>query len=144
MSLWAFSDICLLAAGVILVVFSEIYRMPNLMINFTLTNDMLLGTFLNYAIRLSLIFFSGGLVTGIFLLITFAFSIGAIVQKNHVTGGLVILNWLLVVDAIVILIVGTVLWFFSLQQRANYLTVFQAASPTVRIEIQDKVRYPRC
>ena len=46
--------------------------------------------------------------------------------------------------AIVILIVGTVLWFFSLQQRANYLTVFQAASPTVRIEIQDKVRYPRC
>ena len=84
------------------------------------------------------------MVAGVFLLITFAFSIGAIVQKNHVTGGLVILNWLLVVDAIVILIVGTVLWFFSLQQRANYLTVFQAASPTVRIEIQDKVRYPRC
>ena len=89
------------------MVFSEIYRMPNLMINFTLTNDMLLGTFLNYAIRLSLIFFSGGLVTGIFLLITFAFSIGAIVQKNHVTGGLVILNWLLVVDALVVLIVGS-------------------------------------
>ena len=84
------------------------------------------------------------MVAGVFLLITFAFSIGAIVQKNHVTGGLVILNWLLVVDAIVILIVGTVLWFFSLQQRANYLTVFQAASPTVRIEIQDTVRYPRC
>ncbi|KAM5539129.1 hypothetical protein V8D89_007352 [Ganoderma adspersum] len=122
MSFWALSDICLLVAGVILVVFSQIYHMPNLMINFTLSNDMLLS----------------GLVAGVFLLITFAFSIGAIVQKNHVTGGLVILNWLLVVDAIVILIVGTVLWFFSLQQRANYLTVFQAASPTVRIEIQDK------
>lgn len=122
MSFWAFSDICLLAAGVILVAFSEIYRMPNLMINFTLTNDMLLG----------------GLVTGIFLLVTFVFSIGAIVQKNHVTGGLVILNWLLVVDAIVVLVVGSIIWFFSVQQRANYLKIFQAASAETRIEIQDK------
>ncbi|KAI1790770.1 tetraspanin [Ganoderma leucocontextum] len=122
MSFWAFLDVCLLAAGVILVVFSEIYRMPNLLINFTLSNDMLLS----------------GLVAGVFLLITFVFSIGAIIQKNHVTGGLVILNWLLVADAIVILVVGTMLWFFSVQQRANYLAVFQAASPTTRIEIQDK------
>ena len=45
MSFWALSDICLLVAGVILVVFSQIYHMPNLMINFTLSNDMLLSTF---------------------------------------------------------------------------------------------------
>ena len=80
------------------------------------------------------------MILGIVLLFTFAVSIGAIVQKNHVTIGLVMLNWLLVLDALVILIVGTIIWFYSVQQRANYLKVFEAASPTTRIALQDKVR----
>ncbi|TBU28899.1 tetraspanin [Dichomitus squalens] len=122
MSFWAFLDLCLLAAGVISVVFSELFRMPNLEINFTLNNGFLLA----------------GLILGIVLLFTFAVSIGAIVQKNHVTIGLVFLNWFLVLDALVILIVGTIIWFYSTQQRANYFKVFQAASPATRIALQDK------
>ena len=43
MSFWAFLDVCLLAAGVICVVFSELFRMPNLELNFTLNNGFLLG-----------------------------------------------------------------------------------------------------
>ena len=45
MGAFAFVDICLLAAGVILIVFSELWRMPNLMLNFTFSNEMLTGTF---------------------------------------------------------------------------------------------------
>ena len=80
------------------------------------------------------------MVAGIFFLLTFVLSIGAIVQKNHVTVGLVLLNWMLVVDAIVILVVGTMIWFFSLQQRNNYFKVFNSVSRDTRIQIQDKVR----
>ncbi|TFK87369.1 tetraspanin [Polyporus arcularius HHB13444] len=122
MSFWAFLDVCLLAAGAILIVFSELFRMPNLMINFTLNNGFLLG----------------GLVTGIFFLITFVVSVGAVVQKNHNTTGLVMLNWLLVIDSLVVLVVGTIIWFFSLEQRNNYFKVYNSVSPETRIQIQDK------
>lgn len=43
MSFWAFLDVCLLAAGVILVVFSQVFGMPNLMINFALSKNFLLS-----------------------------------------------------------------------------------------------------
>ncbi len=84
--------------------------------------------------------FAGGLITGIALLTTWVVSVGGIVQKNHVTTGLVITNWMLVLDSIIILIFGTILWFFSLQQRANYQVVYNAVSRETRLAIQDKVR----
>lgn len=43
MGAFAFVDFCLLAAGAILIAFSEIWRQPNLMFNFTLSNEMLTG-----------------------------------------------------------------------------------------------------
>ncbi|KAI0713257.1 tetraspanin [Earliella scabrosa] len=122
MSFWAVLDFALLVGGALLVAFSQIFKSPNLMINFALNDGWLMS----------------GLITGIFLLVTFFVSVFAIVQKNHVTTGLVILNWLLVLDALVILIVGTIIWFFSLQQRDNYLPVYQALTRDKRIEIQDK------
>ncbi|KAI0371755.1 tetraspanin [Pilatotrama ljubarskyi] len=122
MGVFAFVDFCMLAAGVILIVFSEIWRMPNLMINFTLSNEML----------------TGGLVMGIFFLATVVLSIGAVVQKNHVTTGFVLLNWMLIADAIVVLVAGTIVWFFTLQERAHYAEVYASLTRETRIEIQDK------
>lgn len=81
-----------------------------------------------------------GLVLGIFLIVTFFISVFAVLQKNHVTIGLVILNWTLIADSVVVLVVGTIIWFYSLHQRNNYFEVFKASSPQTRIEIQDKVR----
>lgn len=81
-----------------------------------------------------------GTVLGIFLLVTFALSVFAIVQKNHVTAGLVILNWVLIMDAIAVTVIGSFIWFYSLQQRNNYFVLFQQASNDTRIAIQDKVR----
>ena len=77
---------------------------------------------------------------GILFLITWVFSIGAVVQKNHVTGGLVILNWLLLVDAIAVLVVGSMIWIYSLMERANYFVVYKSLTREQRITIQDEVR----
>lgn len=80
------------------------------------------------------------------LLTTFVISIGAIVQRNHVVVGLEILNWTLIADAIAVVVVGTYIWFFTLQERNNYFKIFNAVSADVRVQIQDKVslRLHRC
>lgn len=119
---WAISDVFLLAAGVLSIAMSIAWRAPNLMLNFTLTSSDLLS----------------GTVLGVMLLVTFAISIFAIVQKNHVTGGLIFLNWTLIADSIATLVIGTMLWFFSLEQRNNYHIRYQALPNATRVQIQDK------
>ena len=44
MGCWAFVDLWLLAAGILTLVMSIVWRMPNLMLNFTLSNAHLTGT----------------------------------------------------------------------------------------------------
>jgi len=120
---WAFFDFCLLVSGVIALAFSIVWRAPNLLLNLVFRpGDLTAGT-----------------VLGVSLLITFAFSIGAIVQRNHVTMGLVILNWLLVLDAIAVAVVGTFIWAYTLQERANYHAVYLEQSDATVIAIQDKL-----
>jgi len=75
---------------------------------------------------------------GISLLITFVFSIGAIVQANHVTIGLVILNYMLLVDSIIVLVIGTFVWFPTLTERAVFHKVWAGLSRDDRITLQDK------
>jgi len=124
MGVWAFLDFCLLAAGVISIALSFVWRAPNPMMNLVLDNADL----------------TAGLILGIALLITFFISIGAIVQRNHVTLGLVILNWTLVIDALGILIIGTFVWFFTLKERNNFHLAFQDTTSANRIAIQDKFK----
>ena len=81
-----------------------------------------------------------GLILGIFLIATFFLSIGAIVQRNYVTIGLVLLNWMLILDALVILVIGTFIWFTTLKEEDNFHTRFAAQSAANKIGIQDKVR----
>jgi Na+/H+ antiporter NhaA len=78
---------------------------------------------------------------GIAFLLTSAFSVGAIIQRNHVTIGLVILNWVLLADAIIVLVVGTVVWFYTLRERSEFHTLYAKMQPSQRITIQDKVNY---
>ena len=67
-------------------------------------------------------------------------SIFAVAQRNHVTGGLVFLNWVLIADAIAVLVIGSFIWFWSVRQRANYFGVWKMQSTTTQQAIQDKVR----
>lgn len=78
---------------------------------------------------------------GIVFIMTFVLSIGAVVQKNHVTMGFVLLNWMLIVDALIVIVTGTIVWYFTLGERAHYFGVFNSLSRDTRIEIQDKVRF---
>ena len=76
---------------------------------------------------------------GIALLLTSFVSVGAIIQRNHVTIGLVILNWLLIADAVIVLVVGTFVWFYTLRERAEYHSIYAKLQPSQRISIQDQV-----
>ena len=80
-----------------------------------------------------------GLALGVALLITFAISISAIIQPNHVIIGLVILNWTLVVDAVGIIVIGTFIWFYTLQERDNFQKIFLGLTSNQRISLQDQV-----
>lgn len=77
---------------------------------------------------------------GIALVATFVVSIGAVVQRNHVTMGFVILNWFLVVDVLVVASVGTVIWWYTLTERDNFHQEWVKAPKETRIFMQDKAR----
>jgi len=122
MGVWAGLDFLLLAAGAVTIALSVVWRAENLLLNMVLTPNYL----------------TAGLVLGIVLVVTFAISVAAVVQKNHVTVGLVILNYTLLLDAIGIVIIGTFIWFFTLQERANFRVRWVDLSPNSRITLQDK------
>lgn len=124
MGVWAALDFLLLAAGVVALSLSIVWRAENNLMNMVLSPaDLNVGT-----------------VLGIALLVTWAISVGAIIQKNHVTIGLVILNYALLLDAISIVIIGTFVWFFTLQERANFHRLWLQASPQTRITLQDQLK----
>jgi len=124
MAVWSALDICLLAAGAVALALSIVWRADNTLMNMVLSPADL----------------TAGMILGIALLITFAISIVAIVQKNHVTIGLVVLNYALLVDAIGIVIIGTFVWFFTLGERANFHVLWLGASREARITLQDQLK----
>jgi len=124
MGTWAVLDFLLLAAGAVTLTLSLVWRAENTLMNLVLTPSYL----------------TTGMVLGIALLITFAISIAAIVQRNHVTIGLVILNYTLLIDAIGIVVIGTFIWFFTLQERNNFHVRWEQASRDTRIQLQDQLQ----
>lgn len=68
---------------------------------------------------------------------TFIISIGAIIQRNHATFGLVLLNYALLVDAIGILVIGTFIWFSTLRERVEFHNFWVGATPATKITLQD-------
>jgi len=124
MGAWAFADICLLIVGVLTLVLSIVWRGPDLMRDLVISKSDL----------------TAGLVLGIGLLVTWAFSVGAIIQPNHVTMPLVLLNWVLILDAVGVLSIGTFIWYYTLQERANFHQVFSLQTPAIRIAVQDSLK----
>jgi len=121
---YAFSSFCMLTAGVISIVFAIVWRAPNTLLNMIISSSDI----------------TIGIVIGIAYLLTFALSVGAIIQPAHVTMGLVILNWTLLGDAIMTLLVGTFIWFYTLRERADFATLFDSASEEVRQTVQDTLQ----
>ncbi|KIK40754.1 hypothetical protein CY34DRAFT_86668 [Suillus luteus UH-Slu-Lm8-n1] len=119
---WAFFDICLMAAGVLSLTLSIVWRQPNLLLNLTFSGVNL----------------TAGSVLGITLLATFVLSLLVIIQRG--TLGLKILNWVLLANSIAILFVGTYIWVFTLHERNNYHAVFGQQSNETKILIQDMLK----
>jgi len=122
MGVWAFIDFLLLAAGGMTIALSIVWRQPDILMNMAISSE----------------FLTAGMVLGIVLCFTFLVSLGAVVQRNHVTIGFVILNYLLIVDAIIVVVVGSMVWFFSLRQRVEFQAKWIALSSNDRITLQDK------
>jgi len=123
MYVWSFLDLCLLAAGAISIAFSIIWRAPDLLRDLVVSDlDLTVG-----------------LVLGIAFVSTFVISVGAVIQRNHITIGLVILNWALVLCGIGDVVIGSIVWFYTLQERANFHLVFQNIDDTTRQKVQDSL-----
>lgn len=121
MGFWWFFNAALLAAGAVSVTFSILWHRPNLLLNIILS-------------KMDLLF---GLILGIVLLVAWVVSIGAVIQRNHITAGLVLLNWVLIIDMLYVLFLGSFIWVYTLHELNNFHQVFAAQTPATRIAIQD-------
>jgi len=122
MAVWGLLDFCLLAAGAITIAFSMVFR----------SSDVV------RALILSQLDLNLALALGIVYGVVFVVSIGAIIQQNHITIGLAIFNWLLIVAAVLTVIYGSNLWFMTLREEHNFGTLWNATTPAKRMAIQDK------
>jgi len=121
---WAVLNFALFAAGTFLIVISTIWRTHNPERNFVISELDL----------------NAGLVLGVALLLTWAISIIGIIQRNNNTAVLIVANWALIMDAIGVVIIGCIVWFYTLQETANYLKVWKAATPATLQSIQDTLQ----
>jgi len=78
-----------------------------------------------------------GIVLGALFIATWIMSVGAIIQRNHVTMGLVFLNWSLIIDMAYLLALGTIIWVFTLHELVNFHKAYSEQTPAARIAIQD-------
>lgn len=122
MGCWTLFDVLLLGAGGLSVAMSIVWRSKDLLRNMVFT-----PTYLNM-----------GLVLGISLLVTFLFSVIAIVKVNHKTMALVILNYMLLLNTMMVIVIGTAVWFPSLRQRSLFHKSWADFTRDERIFVQDK------
>jgi len=119
---YGFFTLGIAVAGIISILFSILWRRDELLLNMTLSNADL----------------TAGLVMGIVLLITSFLSVGAIIQRNHVTMGLIVLNWVLIADAVIVLVIGSFVWFYTLRERSEFHVKWAELQSSQRIAIQDQ------
>jgi len=121
MAVWGGLDFFLLAAGGVMIAFSVLWKAPDIFRNLVLS-EMDLNV---------------GLVLGILYAVTFVISVAAVVQRNHVTIGLIVLNWLLIFDTAFTVVFASILWFRTLQEQDNFEKVWIAAPSQARLTLQD-------
>jgi len=122
-SVWAFFNVAILAAGALLIAFSVVWRPHNVLRNLVLSQMDL----------------NAGLILGIAFLLTWVMAIIGILQRNHVTIGLVITNWALIVDAVAVITIGCIVWFYTLTPANNFLMAWKAAGPVTQQALQNSL-----
>jgi len=122
-TVWGVFNVALLTAGVILIAFSVVWRSHNLLRNMVLSEMDL----------------NAGLFLGILFLLTWAISIIGMLQRNYITIGLIITNWALIGDAIAVVVIGGMVWFYTLTPTNNFLMAWKAAGPATQQALQDSL-----
>jgi len=121
---WAILNFALLAAGTVLITISTIWRAHNPVRNFVI----------------SALDLNAGLILGSALILTWAISIIGIIQRNNNTAVLIMTNWALIMDAVGVVVMGCMVWFYTLQETNNYLKIWEAATPATLQSIQDTLQ----
>jgi len=121
LGVWAFFDFALLGAGGVALALSIIWRAPNILMNMVFSDSILIA----------------GMTLGIALIATFILSLCAIAQMNHITAGLVALNWALAADAVGVIIIGSYFWYFTLQPLNTFHAIYAQLDRQDRIAVQD-------
>lgn len=121
MIIWSFLAFALLCASGVLIALSVVWQGASPALHFVIEHS----------------FLTSGLILGILFVLTFLIAIAGIVQRYHITLGLTVLSWALIADAAAILAIGSMIWFFTLQERNNYHIKFAATSESVRQTLQD-------
>lgn len=122
-AVWAGLDFALLLASAICIAFSIIWRAPDLL------RDLVIST----------MDLNAGLGLGVIYVVTFVISIAAILTPKASTTGLKGLNWVLVLNSAATVVIGTIVWFYTLQERNNFSIVWGEQSSETLGQIQDKV-----
>jgi len=119
---YAFFAFCLLVASALLIALSVVWMAPNLTLNFMIPSQ----------------FLTAGIVLGAMYAVTVLASIVSIVQRNHITAPLMYLNWVLLLDGLATVVIGTMIWFFTLREEDNYYVRFQATTDSIREQLQNE------
>lgn len=122
-AVWALFNVALLAAGAILITFSIIWRSHDVIRNFVVSEMDL----------------NAGLALGSAFVLTWMTSVTGMIQRNHITMPLIITNWALIGDAIGVVIIGCIVWFYTLTPTYDFLIAWEAASPATQQALQDSL-----
>jgi len=120
---WAFFNIALLVAAAILIAFSVIWRSHNLLRNFVISEMDL----------------NAGLALGILFVVSWIISVAGILQRNHVTLPLMVTNWILLADVAATLVIGCIVWDYTLTPTKNFLKVWEASGPATQQALPDSL-----
>jgi len=147
MAVWGILDFLMLAAGGGMIAFSIILKAPDairalVLTDFDLNCESLLRLLPSQSfLQLTwLRVIQVGLVLGVLYVTSFVVSVGAIIQRNHVTIGLAILNWVLIFNTVITVVFGSNLWFMTLQEEANFGNVWNTTTAERRIGVQDQLQ----
>lgn len=121
-AVWAGLDFALLLAGALCIALSVIWRAPDLMRDLVISTTDL----------------NAGLGLGIIYVITFVLSIAAILTHKASTTGLKSLNWVLVANSAATIVIGSIVWFYTLEERNNFSEVWGQQNSEILGQIQDK------
>jgi hypothetical protein len=121
---WAGIDLALLLAGGLCIAFSMIWRGPNLLRELVISTTDL----------------NAGLGLGIMYSLTFVVSIAAILTHKATTGGLKALNFVLIADSFATIVIASIVWFYTLEERKNFSEVWGQQSQETLGRIQEEFK----